>query len=278
MIKSNIMHHLANFSIITIGLSAFMRPTPAMADGFGGSFPVYLLTDAWFWLFLTASVILVGGASLLPLAFVQGSPSRDRSVALTLGRLATAALLVALVYQVFHFAEHVAQIFQHWYLGKPPKESLGILWFAGVEWNHFLFNVGYYGLELIFTIGMLNAFQRFHVRPHPVGLMLLLGYIAFQGWHFVEHTVRIVEHIVIGCEPCPGVLDRLTGWKLITLHFWLNAIALGVTSATVVWFGLHMRFIPERVRMRVERTCLRYLAPSLCTLSALVVFALAAGR
>lgn len=128
-------------------------------------------------------------------------------------------LALALILQFFHLIEHAAQVYQHWWLALPIKESKGILFFLDLEWNHLAFNA----LYLIFLFA-----AWFLLRGNlPRGSRrLLFAGAAIQSYHTVEHGVRIVQHLQTACEPCTGILGRYVDG--VYLHFAFNAVVFAL--------------------------------------------------
>ena len=140
-----------------------------------------------------------------------------------MGKFTTITFLAALVIQFFHWIEHVAQVYQHMWLGLSIKESRGILFFLDLEWNHLVFNTLYLALLIIVWQGVRRfaSFGRNNVAIYALG-----GGILIQGYHVIEHIVRIVQYFQIGCTPCKGIL----GWYIdgVYLHFIFNALVLAL--------------------------------------------------
>lgn len=128
-------------------------------------------------------------------------------------------LALALVIQGFHWVEHLAQVYQHWWLSLPIKESRGILFFLDLEWNHFVFNSVYLLLLVVAWFFLQGKVSRVVIKFLAVGTLV-------QGYHLVEHAVRIWQHIQTACEPCRGIL----GWYVdgIYLHFAFNTFVLAL--------------------------------------------------
>lgn len=129
----------------------------------------------------------------------------------------------ALIVQFFHYTEHVAQVYQHWWQGLPIKESEGILYFLNLEWNHLIFN----GLYLALLSFVFIAYAILLKKEGPLLLpsvktaLFLIGITTIiQGYHVIEHVVRIGMHIKTGCEPCPGILGKFADG--IYIHFTFN--------------------------------------------------------
>ena len=138
-----------------------------------------------------------------------------------IGKCTIFVFLGALVIQFFHLIEHIAQVYQHWLLGLSIKESRGILFFLDLEWNHLIFNALYFALLMIVWKKMRRSasFGENHVVTYTLGAGILV-----QGYHVIEHIVRIAQYFKIGCTPCKGIL----GWYIdgVYLHFAFNTFVL----------------------------------------------------
>jgi hypothetical protein len=143
-------------------------------------------------------------------------------------------LLAALALQTLHEVEHLAQFYQHWWLGLGGQEAHGILFFLDVEWNHFLFNLVYFLLLAAIYFWLISYPELAALRRERSGRLgfrlFALGFLL-QGYHVVEHTVRIGQLFQLGCTPCPGIL----GWyiDLVYLHFTINTATLLLPAALV---------------------------------------------
>jgi hypothetical protein len=127
--------------------------------------------------------------------------------------------------------EHVAQVYQHTVLGFAAPHSHGILWFLDLEWNHWIFNAAY--LILIAVIFYRCKFYRIGNIKNAYRLVFALFGVglAVQGYHVVEHSVRMVQFFQNGCTPCPGILGLF--FDGVYLHALLN---------TVVYIGPFIAF------------------------------------
>ncbi len=147
-------------------------------------------------------------------------------------RIVIALFVVAFVLQTCHEVEHLAQVYQRWWLGAGPQEAHGILFFLDVEWNHFLFNALYFPLlaAILFFL-LFDAELGFTKKGRRVGLTLFILAVVIQGYHVVEHTVRMGQFFQLGCTPCPGIL----GWyiDLVFLHFVFNTATWLLPAAIV---------------------------------------------
>ena len=159
-------------------------------------------------------------------------------------------LAIAFFIQSGHFAEHVVQIIQIYAQGIPGPQAHGLLGSVfDFEWVHFVYNIT---LEIVLLALCLGYYvlQRRKSLPLITDLMpMLIGLVAFQGYHAIEHITKLYQYLFIplhqsGAVPTPGILPTLTGWPIPLVHFWINLI-VWVLMMLVVW-RLHMTFwVPE---------------------------------
>lgn len=166
--------------------------------------------------------------------------SLNRKDMLQRHRVSFSLLVIALIVQFFHYTEHVAQVYQHWWHGLPIKESQGILYFLNLEWNHLIFNGTYLallGLTLIAYVILKKGSPPSLLFLRTV--LLLIGTTVFiQGFHVIEHIVRVGMHVKTGCEPCPGILGTFVDG--IYLHFAFNTVVFFL-PLIAVYICLHNR-------------------------------------
>ena len=133
-------------------------------------------------------------------------------------RAALIILVWALVIQAAHMIEHVAQVVQkHVLIMERAQGFLGAVF--DLEWVHFVYNSG---LE----VGFLAVFLlwRRAVRIVPASLTLV---VVFQGYHVVEHMVKMIQYYALGITIGPrGILGHVA--PLIWLHFAFNLIVLAL--------------------------------------------------
>lgn len=149
---------------------------------------------------------------------------------------------VAVLYQITHWIEHVAKAYQHWWLGISLLEARGILFFFDLEWNHFVFNTLYWAALLaVFFAGRFFKKESLARQKPLVFYGFLGGGLFLQSYHQVEHLVRIIQHVALNCQPCPGIL----GWYFdeIYLHFILNSVALVFPLIAFFAYGYFKRLI-----------------------------------
>lgn len=168
-----------------------------------------------------ASTAIAVSASVEPLGLTRG-----------FSRFAAGVLVV----QGLHVVEHVIQLMQvHVWHSDNTLGLLGfVLQFHGTaEWMHLGFNVAYLIALVVLAVGLWDRVRERRLSSSRY-LTFVVGGVALETWHCVEHTV-ITYHMVRnggGC-PCPGVLDPLLGVMDAQLHMGYNAVAY---SATLVPF------------------------------------------
>ncbi|MDO8648990.1 MAG: hypothetical protein Q7R81_04380 [Candidatus Peregrinibacteria bacterium] len=225
--------------ILPYVILGLLVPSAAYADSL--RIPSYVFTDWRYWVYLALYVLLT--AKVVRWA-LRGRIIRDRLAAVPLEDVSWGAVIIfgnAIVYQIFHHYEHLTQIYQFWYLGLPPKISKGVLFFFDVEWNHFIFDAGYFLMLFAASALLLRKWWQAGHHVDRIGGTFIAGTLLVQGWHAIEHTFRITKHVTIGCEPCPGIADTLLGIRLIPLHFWFNVFALTLPLLVFVWFSMHRK-------------------------------------
>ena len=143
------------------------------------------------------------------------------------------------VIQGFHVVEHIVQLLQVYVFDVSDDEAFGLLGFlfhpnGTEEWLHLGFNGLYLVALYALAIPLLGLVGR--GVPRSAFAVFVVGGVALESWHVVEHIV-IISNVVknSGC-PCPGIGDRLLGVKDKQLHFAYNAVAYAAT-VTGFWFA-----------------------------------------
>ena len=131
-------------------------------------------------------------------------------------QMAKTGLLALLIVQAAHMTEHVAQVIQKFVLLMPVAHGFLGAWFD-FEWVHFTFNL------LIWV--PLVAVYIWYRRSGALMPFALSTIVWFQGYHFVEHVVKMYQYYALGVVIAPkGILGYI--FPVIWLHFWLNLIVL----------------------------------------------------
>ena len=125
--------------------------------------------------------------------------------------------LALLVVQSVHMLEHVAQVIQKFALRhEQARGLLGSIF--DFEWVHFVFNASLEGAIILLFFWCRQRYP----RRAPFALM---GGMWFQGYHVVEHAVKMYQYYALGITESPkGILGYV--FPLIWLHFFFNLITL----------------------------------------------------
>lgn len=135
-------------------------------------------------------------------------------------------LVAAIVLQVGHQVEHVAQMIQVHALGEPPAFAHGLLGRLDLEWVHF-------GLTVTIALVALIVLVRW--PRNPVAWLLM----PLALWHLAEHTTILITYLRTGITGTPGILAHggLLNGPLARpdLHFLYNAAILLLLIGVWAW-------------------------------------------
>lgn len=151
-----------------------------------------------------------------------------RRVTARAGRL---LLLEALLVQGFHEVEHVVQVVQRSVLDiRLGSGLLGSVF--DVEPVHFIYNLTFLGLLMGAYVGLRRS------NAIPRNGSLVLGLLTFavigQGYHAIEHVVKMIQFLETGRNGTPGMLGN---WlNVVWLHFWFNTV-LGAPVVAAFFVG-----------------------------------------
>ena len=142
-------------------------------------------------------------------------------------------LAVYMLIVLFHFAEHVIQAIQFFYLGVARPEAGGLL---GEQFPALLTNETlHFGYNLILFVGIVMLYKgmsRGSQMWWMVGGML-------QGWHMFEHTILQLQWLTgwywFGANKQTSLLENFI--PRIELHFMYNSI---VTIPIVIAVCIHV--------------------------------------
>lgn len=181
--------------------------------------------------FTLGSLLLLAGSTLLPFPAAFRIESRARGpISAALARAIVPVILVFLFIQSFHMLEHVIQLVRVHGHGVPGRGGL-----AGQvvdnEWAHFAYNA-------VVLAGMIAIgwFRSRGWRPARTawGDRLLGATVLLQGYHLVEHSTKLIQHIGDGVKVAPGILGNQ--FDLVYLHFGINAaVYLGFAGAVLLY-------------------------------------------
>ncbi|HEX2296851.1 MAG TPA: right-handed parallel beta-helix repeat-containing protein, partial [Actinomycetota bacterium] len=169
---------------------------------------------------LVLAVLYLAARRLAPAVARGGSvaPAAGAGIAL---------LLVGAVIQSFHMLEHVVQLSRVYADGVPSRGALvGSL--VDTEWVHLVYNAAVLaGLGSVLHLRRRGWTAGGNDR---LGDRLVLAVGLLQGYHVVEHVVKVIQHETTGAKVNPGLLGN--EMNLVLLHFGLNAaVYLGFVAA-----------------------------------------------
>lgn len=136
-------------------------------------------------------------------------------------------LAIAVIMQSYHMVEHVAQYIQYQFYGIARPH--GIIEQFDTEEIHLIFAIFFF--ILLFTIA-----HGYYPKKIPITLHMFRAGVGMQGYHMVEHIVRVIEHNTTGCEYCAGILGMF--FNNIPLHFVMNWAVLIIPLITFIYFKI----------------------------------------
>ena len=170
----------------------------------------------------------------------------------------TVALLFLemLILQGFHEMEHIVQVIQRTVLG--IGSGAGMLGSAfDVEPVHMIYNLGFLVLIALVYEGCRRDRS---VIPRNAGLVmgLLTASYVFQGFHTVEHVVKMVQFFQTGMNGTPGIVGQ---WiPVVFLHLFYNTMLYVPVVIAFFVGGFHVpaaQLLKEMVRGRPNRRTTR---------------------
>lgn len=143
----------------------------------------------------------------------------------------TVALLFVemLLLQGFHEMEHIVQVFQRTVLGIGSGAGmLGSVF--DVEPVHMVYNLGFLVLIAAVYQGCRQTRGAIPRNASAVMKLLTVSYI-FQGFHTVEHTVKMVQFFQTGMNGTPGIFG-----------YWIPVVFLHLGYNTALYVPVVMAF------------------------------------
>jgi hypothetical protein len=179
-------------------------------------------------------------------------------------------LEAAIVLQVGHQVEHLAQMFQMHVDGQPPAFAHGLVGRLDLEWVHF-------GLTALIALVALSALARW--PRNPVAWLLM----PLALWHLAEHSTILITYLRTGITGTPGLLARggLLNGPLARpdLHFLYNVAILLLLIGVWAWERWQPRPLPAVVmRARSARLAAAAATVAIATSLSLLVLPGAQAR
>ena len=148
-------------------------------------------------------------------------------------RWVTPVLLVALAVQSFHLVEHMLQVYRVHVDGVPSKGGI-VGPVVEAEWIHFIYNTSVFA-----GIAAVAIARRRGWRP-GTGLVwgdsLMGAAVVLQGYHVVEHSAKLYQHLTTGSKVNPGVLGGET--DLVLFHYAINlAVYVAFLGGTALYLA-----------------------------------------
>lgn len=144
-------------------------------------------------------------------------------------------LTMALLVQLIHQIEHTIQMAQAHLLRSWQAHGLAGALFDQ-EWVHLGFNAVLLVALVVALVGYGRERLATWRRRAPRAYLALAGATAIQGYHVIEHLVKIAQHVNTGAAPAAGVLGRAV--DLVWLHFGINLVV--TTGLAVAYLGLRI--------------------------------------
>jgi hypothetical protein len=159
-----------------------------------------------------------------------------------------------LVIQGLHEVEHIVQYLQKnvWHTPPqpvgPPFPGLLGQWFD-FENIHWLYNLAL--LMAVLAVWVIYRKNPGSWRRSRAGSALLMSTVAIESYHFVEHSVRMVQYVGGNLKP-PGVLPMLWPnlFPVLEFHFWINLVVL--VPLIIAWLLLQPRWSADGKHVATE--------------------------
>lgn len=139
-------------------------------------------------------------------------------------RYAPAIYFFLILAATAHFGEHILQMIQYYILHVKPWGILGQI--TDREWLHVWYNLPSYLVILIIYLMIKKRAPEAYRTDKAMKTMTLFLWI--QGYHLIEHIVKIYQYLATGIEPAPGILGNVVG--LVPLHFILVFVTYILTA------------------------------------------------
>lgn len=127
-----------------------------------------------------------------------------------------------------HFAEHILQMVQVYLWHVNPWGIIGQI--ADREWLHIWYNLPSYLVILWIYFAIRKNVPDFY--RVDVSMKALTLFVWIQGYHLLEHTVKIYQYFTTGIEPASGILGNVV--PLVPLHFMLVIVTYMLTMFVFV--------------------------------------------
>lgn len=155
----------------------------------------------------------------------------ERRGAFTAGAAIVSLLIASLVVQSFHLLEHVLQVYRVHVDGVPSKGGI-VGPIVEAEWIHFFYNATVFAGIVIVAIARVRGW-----RPGAAlrtGDSFLATAVAVQGYHVIEHTTKLHQHLTTGSKVNPGLAGAVVDLPLF--HYGINLVVyVAFVGAAVIY-------------------------------------------
>ena len=134
-------------------------------------------------------------------------------------------LIIAVIIQSYHMVEHIAQYIQYQFYGIIRPH--GLIEQFDTEEIHLIFAIFFF--ILLFTIA-----HNYYPKKTSLLLWMFRYSVVMQGYHMIEHIIRVIEYNTTGCEYCAGILGMF--FHIIPLHFVMNWFVLIIPLITFIYY------------------------------------------
>ena len=143
---------------------------------------------------------------------------------------------LTLIIQAFHMVEHVAQVMQKFVFDITPAH--GLIGQLDLEQVHFAFNLFYLTTLVIVMVGWLYYGSQICSKQKGLAAMLI-GTVAVQSYHMVEHSIKLAQFIATGMQGTPGIAGM--HFDAVIFHALMNMAVF--VPIVVVFFcaGMHQK-------------------------------------
>jgi hypothetical protein len=164
----------------------------------------------------------------------------------------SAFFLLILGIQGFHVIEHIVLVVQVEALGIGLERAHALLGArVDFEWLHFSYNLSFLAALALLLVYSLRL-QRDGAAVASWVVPVMVGAVALQSYHMVEHTARIVQYYQSGCNPCVGLVGKVV--LFIWPHLFFGLFTYGGMVAAYFGTGLYRALVPRPRRALVAAT------------------------
>ena len=141
---------------------------------------------------------------------------------------------LTIIIQVIHMVGHVAQVLQKFVLHVAPAH--GLIGKLDLEQVHFAFNMVYLTMLVVVLVGWLYYGSQLRSKSTLLSATLM-GTVALQSYHMVEHSVKLAQFLSTGMQGTPGIAGM--HFDAVIFHALMNIAVLAPVVLVFFCAGLH---------------------------------------